>query len=561
MQRRDPAALSSGLLQDEQRQKETFDFDAPPPRSESSGFSVAQMRLSLPGGAPPESAQEDEDDDDGGERLRCQDDIAQLNRMFNTPSGGPTVAFVLGVAGVAIQIPHTAAGTFFSPGVGQCMDLFSEGGSLVLVWMSCFWVFFLGLIFAATQFRKVILPGAQLDQLGAGTLHITPKSYKSIATAHKFFYPTSPVAIFIMLSATTCMLPTLIFGIGLQSPAWNRASALLGMILIAAEIPLSFSWLLALRIAVVLSKDEVRRTTKDVRAGGEMSDADWKDKVTEPTKRLAGEVIPTVSKAFGATQGTVLFICILGTFALYTLSVSDMYWGMIEGAMSGAPCSDDPQRLKACEADAGCDAHSGDDCAARFPWTYKDDIMMVIHVVIGIMGVLLVYVPISVATGPADVSTECEIFVHELNNVRLLTLAPPIHARLSILETAISKMNRGQGMGFLLGMTVLNKAQLTAAARGLGSAIMLGSTYVLNLQSQAEVTADQCRSVRSSCLPAADSTPPVVCSYNSALQFACSRCSRRSGCVSRSGRLTSQLMRLPVFCLVCAACTRLRRLS
>lgn len=113
-----------------------------------------------------------------------------------------------------------------------------------------------------------------------------------------------------------------------------------------------------------------------------------------------------------------------------------------------------------------------------------------------------------------------EKFFDELNNVRLLTLSLPIHARLGILETAISKMNRGQvsnphliriilaassphlvsqGMGFLLGMTVINKAQLTAAGRSLISAIMLGSTYVLNLQSVSEVTADQCRYVPFSC--------------------------------------------------------------
>ena len=205
-----------------------------------------------------------------------EDDIARLNRIFNKPSGGPTAAFAVGVACVAIQIPHTAAGTFFSPGCGQCMDLFAGGGSLVLVWMGCFWVFFLGLIFAATQFRKIILPGAQLEQLGAGTLTLSPKSHKAIRTAHKIFYPTQPIPIIICLSAVTCILPSLILGLGLQSANWNRASDVLGMLLIFAEVPLSFSWLLTLRIAVVLSKDQVRLVAKNVRTAGEMSDDDWK---------------------------------------------------------------------------------------------------------------------------------------------------------------------------------------------------------------------------------------------------------------------------------------------
>ena len=156
------------------------------------------------------------------------------------------------------------------------MDLFAGGGSLVLVWMGCFWVFFLGLIFAATQFRKIILPGAQLEQLGASTLTLSPKSHKAIRTAHKIFYPTQPIPIIICLSAVTCILPSLILGLGLQSANWNRASDVLGMLLIFAEVPLSFSWLLTLRIAVVLSKDQVRLVAKNVRTAGEMSDDDWK---------------------------------------------------------------------------------------------------------------------------------------------------------------------------------------------------------------------------------------------------------------------------------------------
>lgn len=335
MQRRGDGMSTGLLLQDERGQlpkpRQTFDFDATDrpfggaADRNASSFTVAQMRLSLP--ATHADAGPEEEDEEEEERLTCQDDVALLNQMFNKPSGGPSVTFVLSVACVAIQIPHTAAGTFFSPSVAQCAEMFSAGGSLVLVWMSCFWVFFFGLIFCAIHFRKVILPGAQLEQLGAGTLRITPKSFKAISTAHKIFYPTSPLAILIALSAVTCMVPSVIFGIGLHSAEYNRASALLGMLLILAEVPLSFAWLLTLRIAVVLSKDQVCSVVNEVRSGGEMSDDDWTAKVTEPTKRLAAEVIPTLSKGYGATQGAVLFICILGAFALYTLSISDMYWG------------------------------------------------------------------------------------------------------------------------------------------------------------------------------------------------------------------------------------------
>ena len=96
MQRHD-SDLSSGLMEERgQRGHQTYDFDRP---VDSSGFSVAQMRLSLAGGGATQSDDMDEDD---SERLQCQNDIARLNRMFNRPSGGPTVLFVVGVACVAI---------------------------------------------------------------------------------------------------------------------------------------------------------------------------------------------------------------------------------------------------------------------------------------------------------------------------------------------------------------------------------------------------------------------------------------------------------------------------
>ena len=74
--------------------------------------------------------------------------------------------------------------------------------------------------------------------------------------------------------------------------------------------------------------------------------------------------------------------------------------------------------LTACVSDPSCGGMTSEDCAAKFPYTYKDELMTGIHMVIGLMGVLLIYVPISVATGPAEVSTECKYASNHLGSIK-----------------------------------------------------------------------------------------------------------------------------------------------
>ena len=62
--------------------------------------------------------------------------------------------------------------------------------------------------------------------------------------------------------------------------------------------------------------------------------------------------------------------------------------------------------------------------------------------------------PLHVATGPAAVSTCCQRLKAVLNDVRMNDLQPETHERILILEVALTNLNGGQGMGFLLGMTV-----------------------------------------------------------------------------------------------------------
>ena len=62
--------------------------------------------------------------------------------------------------------------------------------------------------------------------------------------------------------------------------------------------------------------------------------------------------------------------------------------------------------------------------------------------------------PIFIASGPARVSSACKELMVTLNQCRLDSLlesrSQEIHAQITVLEVALSKLNDGQGLGFLV---------------------------------------------------------------------------------------------------------------
>jgi hypothetical protein len=66
--------------------------------------------------------------------------------------------------------------------------------------------------------------------------------------------------------------------------------------------------------------------------------------------------------------------------------------------------------------------------------------------------------------GPAAVSTRCDDLKEKLNTVRISDLSEEMHMRIGILEAAMGQVNHGQGVGFKIGGTVIDKKMLKLLA-------------------------------------------------------------------------------------------------
>ena len=64
------------------------------------------------------------------------------------------------------------------------------------------------------------------------------------------------------------------------------------------------------------------------------------------------------------------------------------------------------------------------------------------------------------------------------------TLEPKMDKRLVILERSLAKLNRGQGMGYLIGMTVISTQTLKLIARSLAALASVAVPFIVHLQVQ-----------------------------------------------------------------------------
>ena len=95
---------------------------------------------------------------------------------------------------------------------------------------------------------------------------------------------------------------------------------------------------------------------------------------------------------------------------------------------------------------------------------------------------MFVFVPLNCCITPATVTSKCVQLLDDLNTLRMADLSQETHNRLCILEQALQKLNGGQGMGFLLGMTVISKERVVAIAQALFAARSVAAPFVLQLE-------------------------------------------------------------------------------
>jgi hypothetical protein len=147
--------------------------------------------------------------------------------------------------------------------------------------------------------------------------------------------------------------------------------------------------------------------------------------------------VPALSRGWGKVQGLVVLACAAFALGVFSLSLSPLFWQHAAEAIGGWQ----PGLL------------------APMLWLVRG----VIYTSIA----LLVLVPLLCASGPAAVSTACAGLVHGLNDMRMADLTERTHGRLVVLEAALNKLNKDQGMGFLLGMKVRRSLSMLFSCRPL----------------------------------------------------------------------------------------------
>ena len=187
----------------------------------------------------------------------------------------------------------------------------------------------------------------------------------------------------------------------------------------------------------ILSGHAVARVISTVDSTHDMSD--WNERVFEPAMDLASTTMSALSIGWGRSVVAYCGLCLLGDIAVVSLALSPL-------ALSAASFSWFPMLLR-----AGCG------------W-----------------GVLIfTLLPVYVASGPAHVSTQCEELKEALNELRITLKDVEADAQICVLERALERLNQGQGLGFLVAKTVIDKGKLNRFAKGIAGLVVTAGPVLL----------------------------------------------------------------------------------
>jgi hypothetical protein len=96
--------------------------------------------------------------------------------------------------------------------------------------------------------------------------------------------------------------------------------------------------------------------------------------------------------------------------------------------------------------------------------------------------------PLLVAVWPAGVSSRCNALLDQLNELRTLGDGSA-HERVFPLEIYLNTVNKGQGIGFMIGSAVVDRRALKQLALAMGGFLSTGLTFMASIAAPAEKAA------------------------------------------------------------------------
>jgi hypothetical protein len=348
----------------------------------------------------------------------CPDFFAHLRPparfALNTPLGArtplATAAFYAGPVG-ALGLLYTAVVAAFTRGEAERVQWGLhqvEDADPVLFPLTCICMMFVmcGLSLLAEQLRFVLRPGdGELARLGAGSAKITASALRELHWWRRHMHRTGR-GLGAVMGVILILLSSWVGGLG---------------VLITGSLLSEF--LLSLAVAVALATEG---TMQVVRAATEATPADaerWATSVEAPALALGqkGGAITLLSNGWGRGLGAVYAV----------------FWGgMAPAAFLGV--------------------------LSILIWLLSLHHMWLAWLLASLVVVVLLIpflaAPILLSKGVVATSTACDDVLRQLNIVRMADFAH--HAAVLKLETALNNLNDKQGLGFLIGLSVLDKAKL-----------------------------------------------------------------------------------------------------
>ena len=199
--------------------------------------------------------------------------------------------------------------------------------------------------------------------------------------------------------------------------------------MVLTQFPLAmasvFTWWYTMKIASQLSTTKVQQTADRIKqwrelkaaAGPGEEAAVWREEIVKPVFRLAQVTMPTLSAGWGRSLAALATGCLMGVLSLV--------FALLIGA---------------------------GDALQRVAWC--------------IMILMFSVLPLGLALEPARASSKCDRLVDSLNQVSLNELEENRDLWMSLDRTITTwnRTNRGQGVGFVVGGTVVDKRKLRSMA-------------------------------------------------------------------------------------------------
>jgi hypothetical protein len=280
--------------------------------------------------------------------------------------------------------------------------------------------------------RRVTREGGQLQTLGAGNTKISAKAATRLGRWHIGLLVFSALwVLFGLFYVVNALL-----GNEDVITGFPTALAMLAGLFVAYVVPLaSWAWWLSLKVASALVSDEVTECRKLIDTTSATS-AEWDIEVVPQLLQLVNSTLPALSRGWAN-----------GLLALWTAC-----WA----------------------ASLGMFTHYLD-CGTMFFF---------------VMGVISACVPLFLAADVASASSDCDTIKAELNSKRAADLSVENDAKLFVLERLLQNLNKDQGLGFVVGGTVLDNTTLKMIFAKMAGLLGTVGPIILSLAPTTTASAD-----------------------------------------------------------------------